>query len=419
MVPSDRPSTPRVRRRFPRWSEVRQTVQLRRPELHPVRRRLDRAVSIEDLRRAGRRVTPRAPFDYVDGAADDEISAARNRAEFAGLVFHPEPFRPVDHPETGVELAGRRLPLPLAFAPTGYTRMMHHHGETAVARVAEHHNIPYALSTVGTTSIEAVRRAVPDADLWFQLYPTVESDVTGHLVDRAAGAGYSTLIVTCDVAVAGNRRREDRSGLAIPPALRPSTLGDMARHPYWWVNKLTTPQLQMESLSELSGRYATRQVARAMFDPALSLETLDRIRRRWPGRLLVKGIVEPAAAAEVVEHGADGVILSNHGGRQLDRTPVPIAVLPTVRDRLGPDPTVLVDGGIRNGGDIVAARALGADAALIGRAYLYGLMAGGQDGVSRAYEILSAEYQRAMQLLGVRRSTDLAPRHVSLGSPTS
>lgn len=419
MAMSDRPRPLRVPRQLPRWSELRETVQLRRPALNPVRRRLDTALSVADLRRIARRVTPRAPFDYVDGAADDEISASRNLAAFSRLVFHPEPFRPVDEPESAVDLDGRRLPLPLGFGPTGYTRMMHHHGEVAVARTAAHYGIPYALSTVGTTSIEDVRRAAPDADLWFQLYPTVEHDITGNLVDRAADAGYSTLIITCDVAVAGNRRREDRSGLAIPPALRPSTVLDMARHPYWWINKLTTPQLQMASLAELSGRYSTRRVARAMFDPALSLETLSWIRRRWPGRLLVKGIVEPDSAAEVIEHGADGVILSNHGGRQLDRTPVPITVLPGVRERLGPEPIILVDGGMRNGADIVAARALGADAALIGRAYLYGLMAGGQDGVSRTYEILAGEYQRAMQLLGVRNSADLAPRHVSLGIPAS
>lgn len=414
MEQAPRPGPPRIWRQLPRWSELAATVRFRRPKLHPVQRRLDAALSIADLRGWARRVTPKAPFDYVDGAAEDEITAVRNLAAFTDLIFHPEAFHPVDHPDTGVELDGGRLPLPLALSPTGYTRMMHHHGEEAVAVVAEHHGIPYTLSTVGTTSIEEVRRAAPNADLWFQLYVTAERDVNERLLGRAVEAGYSTLVITCDVAVSGNRRREDRSGLTIPPTLRPSTVLDMMRHPYWWANKLTTPQLQMKSLAELSDRYPTRQVARAMFDPALSLRTLDWIRQRWPGRLLVKGIVEVESAAEVIEHGADGVVLSNHGGRQLDRTRVPITILPDVRDRIGADPMILLDSGIRNGQDIVAARALGADAAMIGRGYLYGLMAGGQDGVARAYEILATEYQRAMQLLGVSRSVDLARRHVSI-----
>ncbi len=415
MAISEGPRVPRQQRQLPRWSELRETVQLRRPELNPVRRRLAAALSIADLRRIARRVTPRAAFDYVDGAAEDEVTARRNLAAFENLTFHPQPLHPVDHPELGVELGGQPLPLPLAFSPTGYTRMMHHHGEQAIARVAQHYGIPYTLSTVGTSSIEEIRQVAPGGDLWFQLYPTVEHDIAGRLLDRAAGAGYSTLVLTCDVAVSGSRRREDRSGLAIPPALRPSAVLDMVRHPSWWINKLTTPQLQMKSLAELSDRYATRQVARAMFDPALSFQTLDWIRDRWPGRLLVKGIVEVSSAAQVIERGADGVVLSNHGGRQLDRTAVPITILPAVRERLGPKPLILVDSGVRNGADIVAARALGADAAMVGRAYLYGLMAGGQNGVNRAYEILLGEYQRSMQLLGVRRSVDLACRHVCLG----
>lgn len=406
------PDVPVVRRR-PRWSEIRQNVRFRSASLNPVTRRLNNALAISDLRRIARRTTPRSVFDYVDGAAEDEISADRNVRAYQELIFHPDGLRPVGNPDTSVELFGRRLPIPMGFAPTGYTRMMHHHGEAAVARVAQHFGIPYGLSTVGTTTVEDVRAAAPDVDLWFQLYPT-SPEINDQLIRRARDAGCSTLVLTCDTPVSGYRRKDDRNGLTIPPSLRPSTFFDMARFPYWWVNKLTTEQVDFASLTSLRGKYDFNQIASRIFDPSIGLDNLDWIRERWPGRLLVKGILSVPSAREAIDQGADGVILSNHGGRQLDRTPAPITVLPAVRKELGPDVPVLVDSGIRNGQDIVAARALGADAALVGRAYLYGIMAGGQDGVIRAYEILAAEYQRAMQLLGVQRSSDLSDRHVTL-----
>lgn len=408
----DLPTVPVVRRR-PRWSEVRQNIRFRSAALNPVSRRLDNALSIADLSRIARRTTPRSVFDYVDGAAEDEISADRNVRTYQQLVFHPDGLRPVGDPDTSVTLFGRSLPIPLGFAPTGHTRMMHHHGEAAVARVAEHFGLPYGLSTVGTTTVEDVRAAAPEVDLWFQLYPT-SAEINDQLIRRAGNAGCSTLILTCDTPVSGYRRKDDRNGLTIPPSLRPSTILDMARFPYWWLNKLTTEQVDFASLTTLRGKYDFNQIASRIFDPSIGPDSLDWIREWWPGRLLVKGILSVQSAREAIDRGADGVILSNHGGRQLDRTPAPITLLPAVRKELGPEVPILVDSGIRNGQDIVAAKALGADAALVGRAYLYGIMAGGQDGVVRAYEILAAEYQRAMQLLGVRRSSELSERHVSL-----
>jgi L-lactate dehydrogenase (cytochrome) len=283
-----------------------------------------------------------------------------------------------------------------------------------VARVAQHFGIPYGLSTVGTTTVEDVRAAAPEVDLWFQLYVTADPEINDDLIKRADNAGCSTLVLTCDTAVSGNRRKNDRNGLTIPPTLRPSTILDMGLHPSWWINKLTTEQITLASLADWSNKYSFNQIASTIFDPSIGLDSLDWVRERWPGRLLVKGILSVPSAQEAVDRGADGVILSNHGGRQLDRTPAPITVLPDVRKALGPEVPILIDSGIRNGQDIVAARALGADAALVGRAYLYGTMAGGQDGVIRAYEILASEYQRALQLLGVRRSCDLSDRHVTL-----
>ncbi|WP_229670308.1 alpha-hydroxy acid oxidase [Microlunatus endophyticus] len=398
----------------PHWSEVRQTVQLRRSSLSLTQRRLDNALSIGDLRTIARRTTPRSVFDYVDGAAEDEISARRNVRAYEELIFHPQALRPVDHPDTSVRLFGRTIPLPLGFGATGYTRMMHHHGEAAVARVAQHFGIPYGLSTVGTTTVEDVRAAAPEVDLWFQLYVTSDPQINDDLIKRAHNAGCTTLVLTCDTAVSGNRRKDDRNGLTIPPTLRPSTIIDMGLHPYWWVNKLTTDQITFASLAGAASTYNFNQIASKIFDPSVGLDSLGWVRERWPGRLLVKGILSTKSAREAVDGGADGVIISNHGGRQLDRTPAPITLVPAVRKELGPDVPILVDSGIRNGQDIVAARALGADAALVGRAYLYGIMAGGQDGVVRAYEILAAEYQRAMQLLGVRHSGDLSDQHVTL-----
>jgi L-lactate dehydrogenase (cytochrome) len=350
----------------------------------------------------------------VDGAAEEEITAARNVAAFRRAVFCPDALRSVADPDTSVLVLGRRLPVPMIFGPTGYTRMMHHHGEAAVARVAEHVGVPYALSTVGSTSIEDVRAAAPGADLWFQVYYTTDEKLNEQLVSRAEDQGYSTLVLTVDTTVSGMRLRDVVNGLTIPPTLTAKTILDMSRFPGWWFNKLTTPGIGFASLDQVEGNPTPGAVASMLFDPGLDFTSLDRLRTRWTGPLLVKGVTTPESAREVIEHGADGVIVSNHGGRQLDRTAATLDVLPAIRAAVGPQATVLLDSGIRHGQDVVAARALGADAVLIARAYLYGLMAGGQDGVARAYEILAGEYRRSMQLLGVRRSEDLSDRHVEL-----
>ena len=406
-------------RQLPKWSELREVVQFRRPRFGRTERRLQNALTVRDLRAAARRTTPRAIFDYVDGAAEEEITAARNVAAYRRVTFRPDALRSVADPDPGVEVLGRRLAMPLVFGPTGYTRMMHHHGEAAVARVAEHVGVPYALSTVGSTSIEDVRTAAPRADLWFQVYYTSDQDMNEMLVSRAEAQGYSTLVLTVDTSVSGMRLRDVVNGLTVPPTLTAKTVLDMSRFPGWWFNKLTTPGIGFASLDEVEGNPSPAEVASMLFDPGLDVTSLDWLRRRWTGPILVKGVTTPESAREIMAHGADGVVVSNHGGRQLDRTPATLDVLPAVRAAVGPHATVLIDGGVLHGQDIVAARALGADAVMIGRAYLYGIMAGGQDGVLRAYEILAAEYQRSMQLLGVRRTQDLADRHVAPAPPCS
>ncbi len=393
---------PRTPRRLPRPSELRELVQFRRVALDPVERRLGAALSIDELRHIALRTTPRAVFDYVDGGADTESTVRRNREAFQDTVFVPEVLNSVANPDLSTELFGKKIALPLIFAPTGYTRMMHHHGEAAVARVAARAGIPYTLSTVGTSTIEEVNAAAPHGDNWFQLYLTNNMAINEELVDRAMAAGCSTVMLTVDTAVAGRHLKDIRNGLTIPPALTAKTFLDMSRHPSWWINKLTTPPIGFASLRGLVGAALDAvDVPGTMFEPGLNYLHLEWLRQRWPHRLLVKGIVNPADAAKVVAYGADGVVVSNHGGRQLDRTPATLEVLPDVRAAVGADAVVLIDGGVSHGQDIIAARALGADAVMVGRAYLYGLMAGGERGVERAVQILRDEYQRSLQLLGL------------------
>jgi L-lactate dehydrogenase (cytochrome) len=339
------------------------------------------------------------------------VTARRNVAAFEDTVFLPESLNAVHHPDLSTILLGRTIAMPLVFAPTGYTRMMHHEGEAAVARVAQRSGLPYALSTVGTSTVEDVQQAAPEGDHWFQLYLTNNEALNNELVDRALAAGFTTVVLTIDTAVGGNRVKDVRNGLTIPPSLTVKTFLDMSRFPYWWVNKLTTAPIDFASVRDFPG--SSVDVARLLFDPGLNYEDLRWLRDKWPHHLLVKGILNPADARRVMELGADGVVVSNHGGRQLDRTPATLDVLPAVREAVGADATVLLDSGVRSGQDIVAALAFGADAVMVGRAYLYGLMAGGERGVERMVEILRTEYQRTLQLLGLDATSKIDRRHVS------
>ena len=258
-----------------------------------------------------------------------------------------------------------------------------------------------------------MRAAAPGADLWFQVYYTTDEKLNEMLLSRAEEQGYSTLVLTVDTAVSGMRLRDVVNGLTIPPTLTAKTVLNMSRFPGLVGAQADHPGIGFASLDEVEGNPTPGAVASMLFDPALDFTSVDWLRKRWNGPILVKGVTTPASAREVMERGADGVVVSNHGGRQLDRTPATLDVLPAIRAAVGPQATVLLDSGVRHGLDVVAARALGADAVMIARAYLYGLMAGGQDGVARAFEILDSEYRRGMQLLGVRRSEDLSDRHAA------
>jgi L-lactate dehydrogenase (cytochrome) len=365
-----------------------------------------------------KRRTPRAAFDYVDGAAEAERSLTRSRSLFASLEFVPNVLRDVSDCDTSTDILGVRSTYPFGFAPTGFTRMMHHEGEPAVASVAADVGIPYALSTMGTTGPEGLAAAVPDGDRWFQLYVWKDRSVSEALIERVKESGFRTLVLTVDLPVGGARLRDVRNGMTIPPNLTWRVIADGARHPRWWYNFLTTEPLTFATLDSTLGTVV--DATDRLFDASLSFEDLAWLRRRWDGPIVVKGVQTVADARRCVDTGASGIILSNHGGRQLDRSPTPLRLIgPTVAE-IGNDASVMVDGGIMNGADIVAAIALGADAAFVGRAYLYGLMAGGSDGVRRATTILTEDIVRTMKLLGVTRIEDLNPNHVRLpeGSPT-
>jgi L-lactate dehydrogenase (cytochrome) len=403
-------------RQLPKVTDLRPLMTFRRPELRPTKRRLDRALTIGDLRRIAKRRTPRAAFDYVDGAADAESSLSRARRTYADATFHPRVLRDVSRVDTSVDLLGRRASLPFGIAPTGFTRLMHTDGESAQAAAAEARGIPFALSTMGTTSIERVASAAPKGWNWFQLYMWKDRPRSLDLVHRAAAAGFDTLVVTVDVPVGGARLRDVRNGMTIPPTLGVRTILDAIPRPAWWLNFLTTEPLSFASLGSWSGTVA--ELADKMFDPTVGFDDLAWLREQWSGNLVVKGIQNVHDAARVAELGVDGIVLSNHGGRQLDRAPEPVRLVRSVRQAVGPDLTIMVDTGIMSGQDIVAALATGADFVLIGRATLYGLMAGGRRGVDRALTILAAELERTMRLLGVSSINELSPDHVTLPPST-
>lgn len=399
-------------RQIPRWSTVRPMLRLRSWERDRTERILRDCLTIEDLRRAARRRAPVPVFDYVDGAAEEEISLGRARATFRNLEFVPSVLRDVSHADPSSEPLGRRSALPFAFAPTGFTRMMHHEGETAVARVAGRHGIPYALSTMGTTSLEDLRRMSPGGRLWFQLYVWRDRAAALDLVQRAQSAGYEALLLTVDVPVAGARLRDVRNGFSVPPSLTARSIAGVAARPSWWWDLLTTRPLEFASLTSWDGTVG--ELIDSLFDPTMTVEDLAWLRSVWSGPLVVKGIQSVTDAVRVVDAGADAVILSNHGGRQLDRAPVPLTLVEPVRQVLGDRAEVWVDTGVMSGADVLAAYALGASQVLVGRAYLYGLMAGGERGVERVVEILTNQVERTMKLLGVTSLHQLTPDHVRL-----
>ena len=401
-----------IKRRVPNPKDLAQLMKFKSPTWNATERRLKEAHTIYDLRDIAKRRTPTAPFDYTDGSADQELSLARARQAFEDIEFQPRVLRDVSDVDLSSTVLGKKVAMPFGIAPTGFTRMMHTEGEIAGAQAAEAADIPFSLSTMGTRSIEEVAEAAPNGRNWFQLYMWKDRDRSMALVERAAAAGFDTLLLTVDVPVAGARLRDKRNGMTIPPQLTLGTVINALPRPAWWINFLTTDPLKFASLDSWNGTVG--ELLDKMFDPTVTFDDLKWIRQQWKGKLVVKGIQNVEDAKLAVKAGADAVILSNHGGRQLDRAPIPFHLIPETVKQIGKDAEVHVDTGIMHGADIIASIAKGAKFTLVGRAYLYGLMAGGREGVDKMIQILHTDMVRTMKLLGVRSLEELEPGHVKI-----
>ena len=405
-------ATLKIKRRLPAPKDLLQLIRFRRFTWNGRARRLNGAYTIYDLREIAKRRTPKAPFDYTDGGADKEISLARARQAFEDIEFQPRVLRDVSEVDLSVEVLGKRVEMPVGIAPTGFTRMMHTEGEIAGCTAAEAAGVPFSLSTMGTRSIEEVAEASPGGRNWFQLYMWKDRERSMALIQRAKNSGFDALMLTVDVPVAGERLRDKYNGMTIPPSLTAKTILNAIPRPEWWMNFLTTDALKFASLDSWNGTVA--ELLDHMFDPTVDFDDLKWIKEQWSGKLIVKGIQSVEDAKRVASLGADAIVLSNHGGRQLDRAPVPFLLLPEVKRELRSEVEIMVDTGIMHGADIIASIAQGASFTLIGRAYLYGLMAGGREGVDKTLEILRGQMIRTMKLLGVKSLDELEPGHVKI-----
>lgn len=377
------------------------------------RRRLAKVGDVADLRRLAQRRLPAGCFDYIDGAAEDEHTAAANVDAYARWHFDPRVLRDVSHVDTTASVMGLPISFPLLAAPTGFDRIAHSDGELAVARAAQRAGIPYSLSTLGTRSIEEVAQASGGHKI-FQVYVWRDRQLVADMLDRAAAAGYDAIMITVDTAVLGRRERDVRRGFSLPPKLGVATLLDGLTHPAWTLDFLTHEPITFANLTGTGNNDGATainlaQYASDQFDPALSWADIDWFRERWHGKVMLKGIQSVEDAKQAVTQDVDAVVLSNHGGRQLDGAPAPLDLVAPVRDVIGDAAAVICDGGIRRGADIAKAVALGADAAMAGRAYLYALGAAGEAGVDWVFEFLRAGLVRTMQLAGVRSCAELGP----------
>lgn len=399
-----------VKRQFPRPSELAPLLQFSLPTLRRKQRRLDRAYTIWDLRDIAKRRTPKGPFDYTDGSAESESSLERARQAYRDVEFIPSILKDVSSTDLTRKTFSHTFAMPFGIAPTGFTRMMQTEGEIAGARAAQKFNIPYTLSTLGTSTIESVVDAAPNGANWFQLYMWKDREGSMALVDRAKKSGVDTLMLTVDVPVAGQRTRDYRNGLTVPPRLTAGTILNAIPKPAWWLNFLTTPPIEFASMKNWEGTVG--ELLDYMFDPTMTWEDLKWIREQWDGNLIVKGIQNLEDGKKAAQLGADAILLSNHGGRQLDRAPVMLHLLSDIKKEFKKDFEIHIDTGIMHGADVLAAIAHGAQFAYVGRAYLYGLMAGGQAGVEKALEIMRTQMVRNMKLLGVASLDELEPKHV-------
>ena len=396
--------------------EVLELIQLRRFESDPVQRLLNRCHLVDDFRLPAKRKLPQAVFDYVEGGAEEEIALQANRDAFIRRKLQPRLLRDVSVTDLSGSIFGNPFRRPIGLAPTGYTRMMHPTGEISSCSAAKVKGVPYALSTMGTTTIEDIA-ATGHPNLWFQLYVTSDRRLSDPLIDRAAAAGYQALEITIDTVVTGRRTRDLRNGLTIPPQLSPRTILDIARHPGYWTKMLRSPAIGFANFTALSPeevKSAASTRIGSLFDQTLNWADIEAIRERWNGPLLLKGPIGAADARRALDIGVTGFHLSNHGGRQLDRCLAPIDLLGPLRAGVGPDVPIVIDSGVRHGADVAVAIALGADMAFIGRPYVYAVAAAGQRGVEHVLSLLTDQLRSVMQLSGVTTLAELRQQGAEL-----
>ena len=394
------------------WKTFRSVAQFDRIELDATKRRLKRIASIEDVRRVAKRRLPAGVFDYIDGGAEDERTLASNASDFARLEFRPRILRDVSDLDTTTSIFGVPASMPVILSPTGFTRIAHSQGELAVTRAARRAGVPWSLSTMGTRSIEECADANPDGQKWFQIYTWKDRGLVEELVGRARDAGYGAVWLTVDTAVLGRRERDVRRGMTLPPKLGLKTLVDGALHPGWTWDFLNGGPITFANIVGRHDEDGTTAISLAdhvarQFDQALSWDDIDWLRSIWDGPIVLKGIQTVADAKQAVAVGVEGLALSNHGGRQLDDAPTPVSLIEPVRQEIGDQATIICDGGVRRGSDIVKAIALGADAVALGRPYFLALGAAGEPGVDWLLDFLRTGLERTMALTGCRSLAEI------------
>jgi len=401
-------------------STLRSVLRFKKFEWDPVLRRLQSAANVADLRKISKRRLPGGVFDYIDGAAEDELTLHRNSAAFQNVEFKPRVFRDVSSISLKSTLFGKELNFPLVMAPTGFGRIANSQGELAVARAADRAGIPYTLSTLGTRSIEEIA-AVSQGRKWFQVYVWRDRGLVREMLERAIAADFEAIQITVDTAITGRRERDVKHGFTLPPKIGLGTIVDGALHPGWTWDFITAEPIAFANVNgqivgDGSDPITLADYINSQFDPSLSWNDLEWFRSIWKGPIIIKGIQTVEDAKIAADMGIEGIALSNHGGRQLDGAPPPFELLESVVQSVGGDIEILCDGGVRRGSDIAKALALGANACMIGRAYLYGLGAGGERGVDFVLDHLREGLKRTMMLCGAASLSELKPELLRMRS---
>ena len=378
-------------------------------------KRLSACHSIADMRRAAIRRLPKAVFDYMDGAAEDEVTLKRNQADFYRYDLRPRYLVNVKQVDLSTRVLGAAIGVPFVLAPTGMSMLFHHTGERAVARAARKLRTMYSLSSMATTSIEDIAETT-DGPKMLQLYVWRDRGILKEFIQRAKASSYTALCLTVDFPAAGQRERDLRNGFTVPPKIKLSNILDTLKRPGWLWDFLTSSRMSLENVrnhaTAANNLFSVIDYTTSQFDPSLTWQDLEWMIQEWGGPFAIKGILTAEDARRAVEMGVTAVIISNHGGRQLDHAPSPISVLSEIVDAVGEKVEIILDGGIRRGTDVIKALSLGASAVMIGRAYLFGLGAGGEAGVDRALQLLTEEIKRSLMLIGCPSVIELDERYV-------